>query len=79
MAVQEQYDAARTGLCFSCRKPMQTIIRKSTEKILAAGKSEICQNKNCVLFIDFSKLQNWKLAPELNFRPKTTQNTFSRF
>ena len=79
MACWENYEAARTGLCFSCRKPMDAIVRIPFSNLRSAARTDICQNKDCVLFIDFSKVKNWQLAPELDFRPKTAGTTSFRF
>jgi len=60
MAVWGQYESAKSGKCFSCRKPMRTIIRMAGKGKISQNETKICQQKNCRLFIDLEKLSNWK-------------------
>jgi len=39
---------------------MKTIIRMTGKGKISQNRTEICQNKNCPLFVDLEKISNWK-------------------
>lgn len=45
--------------CPICKKKETKIVRHE-EEIITQNSTNICENKDCVLFIDFSKVENWK-------------------
>jgi len=45
--------------CPFCKKK-QTKITRFEEELLSQNITYICENKDCVLFIDFEKVENWK-------------------
>ena len=57
----KRYLENKTGFCFACRHPVRVMFRKEGNEINRLAETEICQNKDCVLFVDFKKIFNWKL------------------
>ena len=53
--------------CPYCKKEQYTIVRLMDETGEESQvTAEVCQNKKCALYIDLSRLKNWKVK----YKPK---------
>ncbi|MEM5784971.1 MAG: hypothetical protein QW469_00330 [Candidatus Aenigmatarchaeota archaeon] len=53
------------NLCPYCQKEMKEIVRiiknEYNKKIKTENTTFICTNPKCILFIDYSRIKNWKI------------------
>lgn len=60
MTDRERLNEVQGIFCYSCQKRLTEIVKLSGKKTLTQTFSKICQNPDCVLFINLEKVKTWK-------------------
>ena len=54
--------------CPVCKKRQTKIVRLTGQGRVTSSEATICQNKNCLMFIDIEKIPTWILREAKNYR-----------
>ena len=61
--------------CTICGEELTRMVRISEDQVETQNQTWICENPKCSLYIDFSKVKNWKFVSRPKRKPPPVQKT----